>query len=162
MSPAVTPYLAELEAERTGWYRFAGLVRRLTPGEQTTAGYYSDPDWSVRDLAAHVGTWLAESAVQLQRLIAGTYEGHDVDIDALNDALLEAMHDQPWEICWSQANAGRATMLAAWAELTEPSEEAAWWIRKGAADHYAEHLPRLEAWVAELVERRDAGGVASD
>jgi hypothetical protein len=159
MPTQVSPFHAELEAERVGWYEFAGLVRRLTPDEQMTLGYYADPDWSVRDLVAHIGTWLAEAAVQLQRQIAGTYDGHDVDIDGLNAALLEAMHDQPWDVCWTQANAGRATMLAAWAELTEPTDEAAWWIRKGAADHYGEHLPRLEAWVAELIGRREASAV---
>ena len=24
-------------------------------------GYYHDPDWSVRDLVGHLGTWLAEA-----------------------------------------------------------------------------------------------------
>ena len=77
-----------------------------------------------------------------------------MDIDALNAALLEAMADQPWDVAWVQANAGRTRMLDAWYELREPNDEAAWWIRKAAAEHYAEHLDRLAAWVDELDERR--------
>ena len=36
------------------------------------------------------GTWLAEAAVQFERIQAGTYEGHDIDIDALNASFLAA------------------------------------------------------------------------
>ena len=153
-SAAGGPFAADVEAERRGWYELAELVRSLTPQECLEAGYYRDPDWTVRDVVGHLGTWLAEAEVQIERMNAGTYEGHDVDVDALNAAFLEAMHDQPWEIAWLQANAGRARMVQVWFALHEPDDEAAWWIRKSGGDHYAEHLERLRAWVAERVARR--------
>jgi hypothetical protein len=156
-TPPLTPgvaYAAEAEAERLGWYEIASLVRSLVPEECLEPGYYSDPDWTVRDVVAHLGTWLAEAASQFEQLIAGTYAGHDIDIEALNDRLLRAMQGQPWEVAWVQANAGRNRMLAAWYALPERSAEAAWWVRKSGGDHYEEHLPRLRDWVAELVPRR--------
>ena len=64
------------------------------------------------------------------------------------------MRDQPWEVAWLQANAGRTRMVQTWAELLEPNGDAAWWIRKSAVDHYAEHLDRLREWVDELIARR--------
>ena len=73
-----------LDAERRGWYALIELVRSLSPAECIEPGYYADPDWSVRDVVGHIGTWLAEAEVQFERIRAGTYEGHDVDIDALN------------------------------------------------------------------------------
>jgi hypothetical protein len=149
------PYAADIEAERQGWYELVALVRALTPIESLESGYYRDPGWSVRDVAGHIGTWLAEAEIQFEQMTAGTYEGHDVDIDALNAAFFDAMRDQPWEVAWTQANAGRTMMLQAWYGLRRPSDEAAWWIRKSGADHYAEHLPRLRAWVAELIAARD-------
>ena len=145
----------EIEAERIGWYTLTDLVRRLTPEECLVPGYYRDPDWTVRDLVAHVGTWLAEAQVQFERISAGTYEGHDIDIDAVNAALLDAMRGQPWEVAWTQANAGRSRMIQEWSNLREPSDEAAWWIRKAGSDHYAEHLDRLREWVEDLVARRE-------
>jgi hypothetical protein len=148
------PYAHELEEERAGWYELAELVRRLTPDECLVPGYYHDPDWTVRDAVAHLGTWLAKAAGELERLLSGTYEGHDVDIDGLNAKFLAAMQGQPWDVAWVQANAGRSRMLQVWAELRTPSDEAAWWIRKSGCDHYAEHLPRLREWVAELLARR--------
>jgi hypothetical protein len=148
------PYPSEVEAERRGWYEMAELVRSLTPDECLEAGYQRDPAWTVRDVVAHVGTWLAEAEVQFERISAGTYEGHDLDVDALNAQLLAAMQDQPWDVAWVQANAARTRMLQEWYLLAQPTEEAAWWIRKSGGDHYHEHLERLREWTAELIGRR--------
>jgi hypothetical protein len=147
-------FAGEMDAERAGWYELADLVRTLTPAECLEPGYYRDPDWTVRDVVAHLGTWLAQAATQFERIRVGSYDGHDIDIDGLNAIFLAAMADQPWDVAWVQANAGRTLMLQTWYELADPTDEAAWWIRKSAADHFAEHLPRLRAWTAELVERR--------
>jgi hypothetical protein len=154
VAPAGHPYLAEIDAERRGWYALVELVRALEPEECLIPGYYRDPDWSVRDLVAHVGTWLAQAEVELMQIAVGTYEGHAVDIDGLNRVFLAAMSDQPWSVAWVQANAARTRMLQAWFELRVPSEEAAWWIQKSGPEHYAEHADRLRAWVDELVARR--------
>jgi hypothetical protein len=151
--PPEHPYATEIEAERLGWYEIVGLIRSLSPEECLEPGYYRDPDWTVRDLVAHLGTWLAEAQVQFERISAGTYEGHDIDIDALNAQLLAAMQGQPWEVAWTQANAARSRMIQEWYRLSEPSDEAAWWIRKTGSEHYHEHLARLVEWVAELSNR---------
>ena len=152
--PGDQPYRSEIDVESVSWYELASLVRSLTPAECLLPGYYRDPEWAVRDVAAHLGAWLAEAEVQFERMTAGTYEGHDLDIDALNATFHAALHDQPWEVAWVQANAGRTRMLQAWFALSEPTDEAAWWIRKSGGDHYAEHLGRLREWVIELRERR--------
>ena len=136
----------------------AQALRQLDSGTPAVLdallGALRDPDWTVRDVVAHLGTWLAETQVQFERMSAGTYEGHDIDIDALNARFLAAMAGQPWEVAWVQANAARTRMLEEWFRLREPSDEAAWWIRKGAAHHYDEHLPRLREWAGELLARR--------
>ena len=103
-----------IESERTRWYELIGLVRALSPEECLEPGYYRDPAWSVRDLLGHLGTWLAEAEIQLQQINAGTYEGHELDIDALNAEFLEAMQDQPWDVASVQAHAGRTRMLQEW------------------------------------------------
>ena len=148
------PYAAEIEAERRGWYGVVDVVRSLTPEECLEPGYQRDPDWTVRDVVVHLGTWLAEAETQLERISAGTYEGHEVDIDGLNAIFLASMVGQPWEVAWVQANAGRTRMLQEWYLLNEPTDEASWWIRKSGGDHYAEHLAPLRDWSQELIERR--------
>ena len=46
-----------------------------------------------------------------------------------------------------------AELLRAWAQLPEITPEASYWVRKAGPEHYAEHLPRLEAWLDELTRR---------
>jgi hypothetical protein len=147
-------YSEDLDAERLGWYELTDTVRSLTPDECLVPGYFRDPDWNVRDLVAHIGTWLAEAEVQLERLRAGTYEGNDIDIDRYNAEFLDAMHDQSWTTCWVQANAARTRMLTEWFGQPAATEDGAWWIRKSGSEHYREHLDRLRAWAQELQSRR--------
>ena len=153
-APTADKWQAEVDNERTGWYELVSLVRVLTPDECLVAGYYSNPDWSVRDLVSHVGTWLAEAEVQLERMRAGTYAGHDIDIDGLNAQFLEATRDEPWSVAWLRANAARTLMIQDWFALPSRDDEAAWWVHKSGGEHYAEHLPRLREWVDELKGRR--------
>jgi hypothetical protein len=152
-SPAVGadhPYVAEIELERESWAELIALCRSLGPRERLAAGYYRDPDWTVKDVVAHIGTWLAEAEIQLFRIDAGTYVEEPLDVDSLNEQFLAALRDQPWETCWNQMLAARAMMLGAWARLSARTEAADRWVRKSGAEHYAEHLPRLREWVAEL------------
>ena len=154
MGPDGHPSGAEVEAERRGWYELTRLVHPLEPDEVLEPGYYSDPDWSVADLVAHVGTWLAEAGVQLERITAGTYEHRDIDVDARNAELRAAMGDQPWSVIHSQAEASRSRMLRAWYELPLRTPDASWWLAKAGPEHYAEHIDRLREWVAVLHARR--------
>ena len=156
--PPGHPYAAEIEAERSGWYELVDVVRSLSPEECLEPGYYRDPDWTVRDVVSHLGTWLAEAQLQFQRIGAGTYGGHDIDVESLNAVFLEAMRDQPWDVAWVQAQAGRSRIVAEWYALAEPTAEAAWWIRKSGGDHFAEHLGRLHEWAGELIARRALHG----
>jgi len=144
------PYLAEIELEGEFWTELLALCRSLGPDERLRPGYYRDPDWTVKDMVTHIGTWLAEAEIQLFRIEAGTYVEEPLDVDALNEQFLAALRDQPWGTCWNQLLAARAMMLGAWARLTERTEAADRWVRKSGAEHYAEHLPRLREWGAEL------------
>jgi hypothetical protein len=154
--PSGHPFLPEIAKERLGWQSVTATVRQLTADECMEPGYYADPAWSVRDVMAHLGTWLAEAQVQLERMDAGTYEGHDVDIDAMNAVFLEHMSGQPWSVAWVQAHAARTRMLIEWYSHLDRTDEAAWWIRKSGSEHYAEHGERLAAWADELIGRRAA------
>ncbi len=144
------PFDAEIEAERAGWYELLELVHSLDPAEIARPGYYSDPDWSVADLVAHLGTWLAEAGIQLRRIEAGTYRPRDLDIDALNAEFRAAMRGQPWDVILTQAQASRHRMLEVWYALSSHCDAAAWWVAKAGAEHYREHLGRLRSWVSTL------------
>jgi len=152
--PIPQDYLAEVDLEYARWSEMTALIRMLTPDERLAPGYFRDPDWSVKDLVAHLGAWLEEAATQLTDIAARSYEPHDVDIDARNADALDAKRQEPWESVWSQATTARAYMLQHWFAQRVPSDDANWWVRKAGAEHYGEHLSRLRTWVGELIELR--------
>ena len=145
--------LAEvLAAEDARWAELHALIHQLTPEQVVLPGYYRE-GWSAKDLLAHMGTWLAEAGMMLERIVAGTYRHGELDIDAENERTLVAMRDIEFPIITAQAAAARTRMRHVLVELREPSADATWWIRKAGPDHYAEHLPRLQEWVEELRSR---------
>lgn len=138
-----------ISAEDAGWDELHGLMDSLLPEEAERPGYYVE-GWSAKDLLAHIGSWLAEAGVFLLRIRVGTYRPEEIQVELMNQTFLEIMKDVPLQTVRAQAFAARSRMLLAWGELPELTPEAAFWIRKAGAEHYAEHLPRLRDWVAEL------------
>ena len=158
-SPTITwhaaeAFAAEVEVERARWMAISALVESLTDNERRAPGYFRDPDWSVKDLVAHLTAWMAEARVQLLDIAARSYVPHEIAVDARNARILELSKAQTWDETWAAANAARAWMLEARFELAEPSDAASYWVRKAGAEHYGEHLTRLRDWVAELLALR--------
>lgn len=131
------------------WEELHLLVDSLPVDKVDQPGYFQE-GWSAKDLIAHIGSWLAEAGVVLERIRFGTYHPEEIDIDAMNQAFYDAMHDVPFAVVRAQGIAARNRMLRAWRSLPEESPEADRWIRKAGPDHYEEHLPRLREWVSEL------------
>ena len=142
-----------MAAEDAGWNELTSLAARLTLEEMERPGYFPE-GWSVKDTLAHIGTWLAEAAVALEQIRSGTYQDGELDVDEMNARFLDAMRDMPLDVVRAQAWSARTRMLQEWEWLPALGPEALGWIRKSGADHYAEHLPRLREWVAELIAER--------
>ena len=145
---------AEVGLEASRWADILALVERLTPEERIAPGYFRDPDWTVKDLLAHLGCWHAEARSELLKIATRMYEAHDFDIDRGNAETLGANKDDPWDLVLLRATATRAWMLEAWFGLRDRSSVADQWVRKAGAEHYGEHLDRLRAWTAELIDLR--------
>jgi hypothetical protein len=136
------------EEERL-WSAIHHQIDSLPPGKVDEPGYFVE-GWSAKDLVAHIGSWLAEAGVVLERIRAGTYRLEEIDVDRMNEEFYKALYDVPFHDVRAQALTARAQMLRAWGSLPEPSREADRWISKSGPEHYQQHLPRLEAWVREL------------
>ena len=141
-----------LPGESEAWQRLHQLIDQLTPETASEPGYFEE-GWTAKDAVAHLGTWMAQGAQMLRRIAAGTYRENEIDIDAENARFLEAMRDIPLETVHLQTAAAHAELLAAWSQLPEVTPEATAWVRKAGPEHFAEHLPRLEAWIDELGRR---------
>ena len=136
------------EEERL-WTELHGLVDSLPRDKVDEPGYFAE-GWSAKDLIGHIGSWLAQAGVVLERIRVGTYRPEEIDIDVMNRVFYDDMRDVAFTDVRAQGIAARNRMLRAWRSLPEASDEADRWIAKSGPDHYAEHLPRLRDWVAEL------------
>jgi hypothetical protein len=145
---------AEVDLEASRWAEIVALVELLTPDERGAPGYFMDPDWSVKDLVAHLGWWHAEARSELLKIATRMYEPHDFDIDRRNAETLAARRAEPWDLVWARATGARAWMLEAWFGLGGRSTAANQWVRKAGAEHYGEHLDRLREWASELIDLR--------
>jgi Mycothiol maleylpyruvate isomerase N-terminal domain len=137
-----------LQAEKEGWEELDGLAESLTPEQAETPGYL--PAWSVKDFLAHLAGWLAEAGQTLEQIKSGTFTDSDVDVDSRNETFVDANRNQPLSLVAFELRATRRRLLHHLHGLTEipPAAEAS--LRKAGPQHYAEHLPRLREWVAEL------------
>jgi hypothetical protein len=142
----------DLPGEAEAWGTLHRLIDRLTPETADEPGYFEE-GWTAKDAVAHLGTWMAQGAQMLRRIAAGTYRDDELDVDAANAEFLAAMRDVPLATVHLQVGAAHGELLAAWSQLPTVTPEAAGWIRKAGPDHFAEHLPRLEGWIAELDRR---------
>jgi hypothetical protein len=131
------------------WTELHDLVDSMPVDKVGEPGYFAE-GWSAKDLVAHIGSWLAEAGVVLERLRSGTYRPDEIDIDAMNAQFYDSMRDVAFHDVRAQAFTARNRMLRAWRSLPEGSPEADRWIRKSGPDHYAEHVPRLREWVGEI------------
>ena len=136
------------EEERL-WTELHLLVDSLPQDKVEEPGYFAE-GWSAKDLVAHIGSWLAEAGVVLERIRFGTYRPDEIDIDVMNETFYDAMHDVAFSDVKAQGIAARNRMLRAWRSIPEDSPEADRWISKSGPEHYEEHLPRLRDWVKEL------------
>ncbi len=153
MTQQTAAHERELPGEGEAWNHLHSLIDRLTPETASEPGYFEE-GWTAKDAVAHLGTWMARGATMLRQIAAGTYREGEIDIDAENARFLEAMRDIPLDTVHLQAAAAHGELLRAWAQLPEVTPAAAFWVRKAGPEHYAEHTPRLEAWLDELDRRR--------
>jgi hypothetical protein len=136
------------EEERL-WTELQALVDSLPLDKVDEPGYFEE-GWSAKDLVAHLGSWLAEAGVVLERIRFGTYRREEIDVDAMNGQFFEALHDVPFGDIRAQGIAARNRMLRAWGSLETSTPEAEFWIAKAGPEHYDEHMPRLRDWVGEI------------
>jgi Mycothiol maleylpyruvate isomerase N-terminal domain len=137
--------------EDDGWIEVNELIESLTPAQMEEPGYY--PDWSGKDLLAHLAAWMAEAARVLTQVHYGTFLKRDLDVDAMNKEFYEANHDLPLSIVRAQAFSARNRMLSEMNAIQEVTPEAEDWFEESGARHYDEHLPRLREWAQELKAR---------
>jgi hypothetical protein len=142
-----------IREEDEAWAELRGLLDSVSPDVVLEDGY--QPDWSIKDLLAHLACWMAEAAQALQQMRLGTYRRVELDEDEMNRRFWEACRDLDLHDVWAQIHSARGRMLEELDLLPDDrlDDHAAEWFRESGAAHYREHLPRLREWVGEVAAR---------
>jgi len=140
----------ELCAQEDGlWVELWALLESLRPEQIERPGFFPQ-GWSVKDLMTHIGCWQAETVQVLEQIRCGTFVRPAVDVDETNRLFREATAGLPLRVVWAELWASRTRMLQEWGLLPEVTPDAEEWFFESGPNHYAEHLPRLREWTAEL------------
>jgi hypothetical protein len=139
-----------IRQEDEAWAELRGLLASVSPDLMLEDGY--QPEWSIKDLLAHLACWMAEAAQALQQMRLGTYRRVELDEDEMNRGFWEACRDLDLHDVWAQIHSARGRMLEELDLLPEDrlDEHAVDWFRDSGAAHYREHLPGLEKWLGDL------------
>jgi len=142
-----------IREEDEAWAELRGLLASVSPDVMVEDGY--QPEWSVKDLLAHLACWMAEAAQAFQQMRLGSYRRAELDENEMNRRFWEACRDLDLHDVWAQIHSARGRMLEELDLLPEDGldDHAAAWFRDSGAAHYREHLPRLRAWLGELEGR---------
>jgi hypothetical protein len=142
-----------IREEDEAWAELRGLLDSVSPDVVLEDGY--QPEWSIKDLLAHLACWMAEAAQALQQMRLGTYRRVELDEDEMNRRFWEACRDLDLHDVWAQIHSARGRMLEELYLLPDDrlDDLAAEWFRDSGAAHYREHLPRLREWLGEVAAR---------
>jgi hypothetical protein len=137
--------------EDEGYEALWSLLDALPPQDLAEPGL--TPEWTVKDLLAHLGCWMAEAAHALERMRLGTWERGRLDVDAKNRQFYEACRDLDMPAVKCELWSARAMMLHAWGAVPEITPLAEEWFAESGPGHYREHLPDLERFVRSRTGR---------
>jgi hypothetical protein len=140
-----------VDREDAAWAELHAALDAFGP-KQLESPMLKEEGWSPKDVMFHIGAWLAEAGLQLERMGEGTFVEPELDTDELNARWLEISQGVDVETARAELLSSRTRLLQALEELPEITSQAQEWFEESGDVHYREHLPELRAALA-----REAG-----
>ena len=137
-----------MRAEDERWADFREVLSRIPEAGMQAPGLTQE--WSVKDLLAHLGCWMAEAARILERIRLGTYEREKLDIESRNTEFYEAWKDADLQSVKAECESARTRMLQEWGALAEVTPAAEEWFRDSGPGHIDEHFEDLRRFADEV------------
>lgn len=144
------------EREVEGWRRLSSAIDRLRPEDADHAELTPD-GWTPKDLLWHVRVWTEEAAAQIATVRTGRYRDREWRTDQINAAALGEGRRLALPQVLAALERSRARLLAEWTAVGELSAPVVEWFDESGAEHYDEHLPDLEAFLARGGHRPNDG-----
>jgi hypothetical protein len=130
-----------LREDDRAWVDLQQVLAGLPTERMTEPGLTEE--WTVKDLFAHLGCWMAQAAHVLERVRLGTYESAPLDVDGMNRIFYEAWRDLDLVAVKCGFQSSRVRMLQEWYLLPEITPDADEWFRESGPQHIDEHMADL-------------------
>jgi hypothetical protein len=136
---------------------FEELISRfdsLTEAQMSAVGV--TPEWSAKDLLAHLAYWERAAADQVREFEAGRWSAKKrtrTQMERINRAVVSANRATPRHVLREELILARSELVAAMKRAPEELEERsplAHIIYSHCVRHRGHHLEQLHAWIARL------------
>jgi hypothetical protein len=140
-----------LADEDAGWHALAAVFERIPP-ERFAEPTLTRGGWSPKDAMFHIGAWMADCGLQLERMRAGTFRrGEETreTIERQNQAWFELSRTMDERDVRAEFASARTRMCEEFGEMPEVTQDAWEWFEESGPLHYAEHLQDLRVFVGD-------------
>jgi hypothetical protein len=135
--------------EDADWLELHAVFERI-PADRFEEPRLTSEGWSPKDAMFHVGAWCAEAALQLERMLMGTYVDPRIDTETQNRVWFEISKSLDVPTVKAGFHAARTRMRQGWCELREqgePGPDAVEWFEESGHIHYRGHRRELLTWL---------------
>jgi hypothetical protein len=123
--------------------------------ERIPAGRFEEPTvtpegWSPKDVMFHVGAWMADCGIQLERMRAGSFDPGEETREAIerrNTEWFELSRTMDPRDVRVEFAAARQRMVEEFGSMPEVTSDAWEWFEESGPLHYAKHVNDLEGWL---------------
>ena len=138
-----------LAREDQAWERMWAAVERVPADARTKEGVIGD--WSVQDMVWHCARWSDFCGEHLEIMRGGNWSDPfeaepDEYWDRMNQDIADASKAMAWDAVVDGANAARARVRAAIADLATVDDVAERWFADETYEHYDEHEEHIAAF----------------
>jgi hypothetical protein len=149
-----------LDKARTSREQLDAALAQVPDARREEVGLYEA--WSVKDLLGHLGWWEERAAEVITSVIRDGAPSNPIDfskLNAVNAGVYAEYHQRPFADVQRFEQAAYQALLRVVEQTRDDalfnSQRFAWtqgeplmnWVAANTYDHYAEHLPALQAWL---------------
>jgi hypothetical protein len=140
------PLLAQDEA---GWLALCERFDSI-PADRFEEPTVTPEGWSPKDVMFHVGAWMGDAGIQLERMRAGTFDPDEespASIQERNGELFEISRSLDPSTVRTEFAAAHQRMCEELGLMPELTPHAVEWFEESGPLHYTEHIEDLQAWM---------------
>jgi hypothetical protein len=138
-----------LAQEDERWQELHSLFEGI-PSDRFEEPTVTPEGWSPKDVMFHVGAWMADCGIQLERMRAGTFDPGEETRDTIerrNAEWFAYSRSMDLDDVRAEFASARQRMVEEFGTMPTVTREAWEWFEESGPLHYASHVLDLASWL---------------